>query len=163
MKTIYLVRHAKSSWQIPGQKDHERPLLDVGVERTGKITNYLISIGARIDLIIASHAVRSLQTAQLIAQALGYPINEIKEDRLIYLGTDESLLDIVSGLPDDLESVMLVGHNPIISGFAQILEARLHDDMPTSGVVCIDCETNKWDHVVMAKKKLKFYVYPKML
>ncbi len=163
MKTIYLVRHAKSSWQIPGLKDHERPLLEVGVERTGKITNYLIANGAKIDLIIASHAVRSWETALLIAQALGYPVKEIKEERKIYLGTDESLLDIVSGLPDDLESVMLVGHNPVISGFAQLLKARLDSDMPTSAVVCIGCETTKWNQVIMAKKEVKFYVYPKML
>jgi len=163
MKTIFLVRHAKSSWQIPGQKDHERPLLDTGVERTRKITDFLVSRGVEVDLIISSHAVRAYETARLIATALGFPEREIRQEPQIYLGTEDSLLDIVLSLSDELDSVMLVGHNPVMSGFAQILQARIGNDMPTSALVSISFETNYWNQALIAKKKVNFYVYPKML
>lgn len=163
MKTIYVVRHAKSSWQIIGQKDHERPLHKEGLKRMKKVNDYLVKNKVKPDMIISSHAVRAFETARLIASELAYPENQIMQDREIYLGNEDSLLQIVFSLPDHLESVMLVGHNPVITGFAQMFQARIPSDMPTSAVVSIGVDTKNWNQILIANKKVNFYIYPSML
>lgn len=163
MKTIYLVRHAKSSWQNPGQKDYERPLLESGIERTQKVTGFLLKKGVKPGLIISSHAVRAFETARLLAKALGYPEDDIQQDRQIYLGTEDNLLDIVSSMPEELDSVMMVGHNPVMTGFAQMLQARIAEDLPTSAVVGISFETDDWTRILLSNKRVNFIVFPNML
>ncbi|MBW6496798.1 MAG: histidine phosphatase family protein [Bacteroidales bacterium] len=163
MKTIYLVRHAKSSWADPGQKDHERPLLKVGIDRTQKVADFLIKKKVKPGLIISSHAVRAFQTARLLAKALGFPEEDIRQERQIYLGTEDSLLDLVHALPDELESVMLVGHNPVMTGLAQMLQARITEDLSTSAVVSVSFETDTWQSLLLASKQVNFVVYPRML
>ncbi|MDX9943131.1 MAG: histidine phosphatase family protein [Bacteroidales bacterium] len=163
MKTIYLVRHGKSSWQHPGQKDHERPLLEAGVERTKKIRAFLLGKGVKPGVIISSHAVRAMETAKLMAEGLGVPAEGIRQEREIYLGTEDSLLDLVSALPDEIESVMLVGHNPVMTGFAQMLQARLTEDLPTSAVVSISFHTPEWNRILLSEKQVNFIVFPSML
>jgi phosphohistidine phosphatase len=128
-----------------------------------KVNDYLVKNKVKPDLIISSHAVRAYETARLIAADLGYQETQIMQDREIYLGNEDSLLDIVFALPDHLESVMLVGHNPIITGFAQMFQARIPEDMPTSAVVSISIDTKNWNQILMATKNVNFYIYPKML
>ena len=128
-----------------------------------KVNDYWVKNKVKPGLIISSHAVRAYETARLIAADLAYPQKQIMQDREIYLGSEDSLLNIVFALPDHLESVMLVGHNPIITGFAQMFQARIPEDMPTSAVVSISFETNNWNQILMAIKKVNFYIYPKML
>jgi phosphohistidine phosphatase len=163
MKTIYLVRHAKSSWQNPGQKDHERPLLESGIERTQKVTGFLLKKGVKPGLIISSHAVRAVETARLLAKALNYPEEAIRQERQIYLGTEDNLMDIVSSLPEELDSVMMVGHNPVMTGFVQMLQARIAEDLPTSAVVSISFETDNWTKILLSNKRVNFVVFPSML
>ncbi|MEE4175937.1 MAG: histidine phosphatase family protein [Bacteroides sp.] len=163
MKTIYLVRHGKSSWQHPGQKDHERPLLEAGIERTKKVVAFLLAKGVKPEMIISSDAVRALETARLLAEGLGVSAEKIRQEREIYLGTEDNLLDLVFSLPDETESVMLVGHNPVMTGFAQMLQARLADDLPTSAVVSITFFTDDWTRILLSKKQLNFIVFPRML
>lgn len=163
MKTIYLVRHAKSSWQHPGQKDYERPLLESGIERTQKVTGFLLKKGVKPGLIISSHAVRAFETARLLAKALSYPEEAIQQDRQIYLGTEDNLLNIISTLPEELDSVMMVGHNPVMTGFAQMLQARIAEDLPTSAAVGISFETDDWTRILLSNKRVNFIVFPNML
>lgn len=163
MKTIYLVRHGKSSWQNPGQKDHERPLLWEGIERTKKIVTFLTAKAVRPAVIFSSHAVRALETARVIAEGLGVPPEKIRQEREIYLGTEDNLLDIVASLPEDIDNVMLVGHNPVMTGFAQMLQARLAEDLPTSSVVSITFDTDDWTRILLSGKQVDFIVFPRML
>ena len=78
MKTLYIVRHAKSSWDQAGLADHQRPLLEKGKKRTKRIIDYLLENNIKADLIISSHAVRALETARIIGYALNYPVDEIR-------------------------------------------------------------------------------------
>ena len=122
-------------------------------------------LGKRVNpgLIISSHAVRALETAKLLAEGLGIPVGKIRQEREIYLGTEDSLLDLVYTLPGDIDSVMLVGHNPVMTGFAQMLQARLAEDLPTSAVVSISFDTNDWTRILLADKKVNFVIFPRML
>lgn len=163
MKTIYLVRHAKSSWDFPHLSDHERPLLEKGKKRTRLINDYLIRNKIAVDLMLSSHAVRAHETARIIARAIDYPQDTIRIDRMIYHSNADRLIDQFYDLPEEVDSVMLVGHNPTLTNFAnQYMEPKI-EWLPTSGVVCVEFDTDKWDDISLAKYNHIFTVYPKML
>ncbi|MCD4729486.1 MAG: phosphohistidine phosphatase SixA [Bacteroidales bacterium] len=163
MKTLYIVRHAKSSWDNPGLADHERPILEKGKNRTKWVCDYLIENDSRIDLIISSHAVRARQTATVIGNALNYPEDNIRISTTIYHGDIDSLLDHLSELQDDVNSVMMVGHNPTFTTFANYFLHKEIDWLPTSGIVCIEFDTDKWENFINAQKKAKFVITPRLL
>lgn len=163
MKTVYIVRHAKSSWDFPLLSDHERPLIDVGKKRTRLINAYLIENNITVDLIVSSHAVRAFETAKIIAHAIGYPQESIRVDRMIYHTNSERLTDQFYDLPSKVKSVMLIGHNPTLTNFVNHYLTEKIEWLPTSGVVCISFETDDWTNISMAKHNTEFVIYPKML
>jgi len=163
MKTIYIVRHAKSSWDFSHLSDHERPLLEKGKKRTRLINDYFIQNNITVDLIISSHAVRAVETAKIIARAIGYPGESIRIDRMIYHANADRLLDQFFDIPNEIRSVMLVGHNPTLTNFANQFLSEKIEWLPTSGVVCINFDTAKWEDISMAKYDPIFLIYPKML
>lgn len=163
MKTLYIVRHAKSSWDHPGLADHERPILEKGKNRTALVRDYLIDNNCSVDLMISSHAVRANQTASIIAEGLGYPNENIQISTSIYHGSLDSIIDQLFELPDDVNSVMLFGHNPTFTSLANYFIPGKIDWLPTSAVVCIDFETDKWEDFINARKKVKFVVTPRLL
>jgi phosphohistidine phosphatase len=163
MKTILLVRHAKSSWEAPGQADDKRPLLSKGVKKTKAVADFLIKEGVKIDLMISSQAVRASETARIIASCLDYPVKKILQDRRIYDGPYDRLLDLIYGTANDVNILMIIGHNPLITQLANLFLHPGIDDMPTSAVVCIDFHTEKWEETPSSKSELRFYIFPKML
>jgi len=161
MKTLYLIRHAKSSWNFPDLADDQRPLLEKGKKRAKKVVDYLLDKDIKVDYIISSHAVRALETAKIIAHALHYPLNEIKVEHLIYHANPDKLFDQFYDIPEKCESLMLVGHNPTFTSFANCFLDDKIDWLPTSGVVSISFDTDRWEDVVNVKCKTNFVVYPK--
>ena len=125
MKTLYLLRHAKSSWQKPDLDDFERPLLEKGLKRSKLMIDYLHEHDIKIDLIISSPAVRAFATAEIFARALNYPVNNIRKERKLYFGDTDSFYEQFFDVPKQVNSMMLVGHNPTITTFAnQFLEKK---------------------------------------
>lgn len=163
MKTVYIVRHAKSSWDFPHLNDEERPLLEKGKKRTRLINDFLIKEKINVDLIISSHAVRAHETAKIIARAVGYPPENIRIDRMIYHANANRLADQFFDVPESVESIMLVGHNPTLTNFANMYLDEKIEWLPTSGVVSINFETDKWEEVPNAPHHTNFVVTPKML
>lgn len=163
MKTVYIVRHAKSSWDFPHLSDHERPLLEKGKKRTRLINDYLIQNKIQVDLIVSSHAVRAYETAAIIARSINYPKESIRIDRMIYHANAERLIDQFYDMPNEINSVMLVGHNPTLTNFAnQYLEKKI-EWLPTSGVVCVNFKTDKWEDISLASFEPVFVITPKIL
>jgi len=163
MKTIYIVRHAKSSWDFPHLSDHERPLIEKGKKRTRLINDYLIKNKIQVDLIVSSHAVRAYETAAIIARSIAYPRESIRIDRMIYHTNADRLIDQFYDLSDDVNSVMLVGHNPTLTNFVnQYLDKKI-EWLPTSGVVCVQFKTDKWEDLSLAPFEPVFVISPKML
>ena len=163
MKTLFLVRHAKSSWDAPGYSDELRPLLEKGEKKTRLVADYLIKEGIKTDLMISSQAVRAYETAKIMAACLDYPVKNILKDRRIYDGPYDRMLDLIYGTTNDVNTLMIFGHNPLITQLANLFLHPGIDDMHTSAVVCINFHTGKWEEIPASKSELKFYIFPKML
>ncbi len=164
MKTLIVVRHAKSSWDFPDIEDSQRPLLDKGKKRTKKVLDHLIKLRFhKPDLIISSHAVRAYETARMVARGLEYPENHIVQSKTLYEGDKDLITEQLYGLDDDIMSVMVVGHNPALTYFVnQWLEEPI-EWLPTSGIVVLKIPVNHWSEIDMHKASTFFKVFPKEL
>ena len=165
MKTLYIMRHAKSSWENFHLDDHERDLLPVGIERTKKIARWLKEKKQIPELIICSSAVRARKTAKIIAKGLGFPLDKISVDPNFYHGDPDEILEKLYTLPNRLSRVMIVGHNMTFNDLANDFLDWEHQigNLPTSGIVCVKINTGKWEEIASAKSELDFMIFPKML
>jgi phosphohistidine phosphatase len=163
MKTLYLMRHAKASWEEPGVSDTDRPLIPKGVKKTKQIVEFLLKRETAVDMIISSPAVRAYETAKIVAAGLNYPLNKIKIDRKIYDGYYDRILDIIYGTPNEIDSVMIFGHNPTITNLANLFLHPGIESMPTSCIVCLSFNTDKWEEIPAQEAIREFVVFPKML
>jgi phosphohistidine phosphatase len=163
MKTLYIARHAKSSWDHSGLEDFQRPLLDKGRKGTVAVGEYLLRKNDKPALIMSSHATRAFETAKIFANAFGYPEDKIIISKNIYHGNLDSIVNYFFDLADEVESLMMVGHNPTFTYFANMFLDRKIDNLPTTGVVCIEFMTDKWEDVIHAERRTKFVISPKLL
>jgi len=163
MKTLYIVRHAKSSWEHPHLSDHDRPLLKKGKKRTKLIGQFLVRNRIAIDLMISSSAVRAYETAKIIARSIGYPVEYIQVNSNVYHTNVDSLVNGLYALPDDVQSVMYFGHNPTFTYFANEWLDEKIDWLPTSGLAGISFETDMWKDLATAKYRTDIYITPRML
>lgn len=163
MKTLYITRHAKSSWENESLSDHQRPLIPKGIKRTQLVADYLLEKNGNIDLILSSSAVRALETAKLFAQKLNYPQENIRIEENIYHASLDSLSELLYSVSNKVKSVMLVGHNPTFTYFANYFLDQKLDWLPTSGIVCVEFDTEQWENLHIAKKTINFVITPRML
>jgi phosphohistidine phosphatase len=161
MKTLYLLRHAKSSWNFDELSDQERPLNDRGRSDAPHMGQALLKRDIRLDLVVSSPAVRALSTAVLVARELSYPHNKIVVEPGIYGADVDELVAIIQALPDTAESVMLVGHNPTITETANALSPSSLNEMPTAAVVCLRFDCEQWEEVSRQNAEFYFYDYPR--
>jgi phosphohistidine phosphatase len=163
MKSLFLFRHAKSSWDTPGVPDDQRPLLPAGIRKTGLIVDFLKHRGTKADLIISSQAVRAYETARIVAAGLDYPLKNILKDRRIYDGPADRILELIFETKNESGSLMIFGHNPLITQLANFFMRPPVDDMPTSAVACIKFSTDKWEEIMTSVAAKEFFIFPKML
>jgi phosphohistidine phosphatase len=163
MKTLYLMRHAKSSWSFDELTDQERPLNDRGRADAPHMGQALAKRRLALDLLVSSPAVRALSTAVLVARELDYPRDEIKVEPAIYQADIDTLLGVIRALPDAAGSVLLTGHNPTITDTANYLLPNdgLTNEMPTAAVLCLHFKTDHWAEAGPANAEFYFYDYPK--
>lgn len=161
-RTIYLLRHAKSSWKDAELSDIDRPLNKRGKENAPLMGKRLKKLEAKPDLIISSPAKRALKTAQIIADEIGYQEKNIHIDMELYGANVEEIFSLIEGLGDNLKSVMLVGHNPGLTLSVPFLCGEPLENVPTCGVVRIDFAVKSWSMIEPGKGKFVFFEYPKM-
>lgn len=161
MKTLYIIRHAKSSWDHEGITDFERPLNDRGHRDAPKMGTVLRELGARPGLIRSSAAERAITTARYLAEALGYPPSEIQSDGVMYGAGPIELVDIVTTFPDSVREAFLVGHNPTMHMLAYRLAGFDAGNLPTAGVVCIDLDVETWSVIRDVRGRIRYFEYPK--
>ena len=113
--------------------------------------------------MITSPALRAIETARFIARALQYPLEDIKIDTQLYQGNSSNLADQFYDLSDQYESVMMVGHNPSCTSFANIFLDPKIDSLPTSGIVCIAFETDHWEQIFEVNREMTFCITPKSI
>ena len=163
MKTLYLFRHGKSSWDDSRLADEERPVTPKGIKKTLFVSRYLREKGIRPGLIVSSHAKRAYETAVTVAKELDYPKEQIRVDRKIYDGYYDRILDIIYATPNDVDSLMIFGHNPTITHLANLFLEPGIEELSTSAVVAISFNTDRWEGLPMSQANKEFHVYPKLL
>lgn len=161
MKTLVLIRHAKSSWKHPELTDFDRPLNKRGKRDAPDMGRRLLKRGLVPDLVLTSPAKRALKTATIIANILGYPLSELVQDATIYHGDADTLLHRIGNTHDGCNRVFLFGHNPTISELANDLCAGPVGHMPTGAVVQLDFSVNSWQQATPGRGRLVFFDYPK--
>jgi len=161
MKTLYLVRHAKSSWANAETGDFDRPLNERGLKSAPLMATLLKEKKVIPELIVTSPANRAVTTAEIFCEILGYPKELIQQRIEIYEGGTGNLLNIVQQLPDSSKTVMLFGHNPTMTEFSNLLSGNHIDSMVTCGVARIDMSVESWRDAARKTGKFVWYEFPK--
>ncbi len=160
MKTLFLIRHAKSSRDDPLLPDRDRPLDDRGKQDAPKMGKRLAKRDVKPDLLLSSPALRALTTAHLIAEEVGYKRKDIVVDDRLYASSADDVLAVIRALDKKLNRVMLFGHNPEFTDLAHRLSSEIVD-MPTSAVVEFNFDTKAWSDVGEVQPAKVALDYPK--
>ncbi|WP_374685981.1 histidine phosphatase family protein [Promineifilum sp.] len=142
MKLLLLLRHAKSSWGNDALADHDRPLNERGRRDAPRMGRLLRTLDLVPDQIVASSATRAATTAQLVAEAAGYP-GEIRYTRDLYLADPETYVDVARTTDDAVQRLMLVGHNPDIEELVAELSS-IEERMSTATLACVRLPIAAW-------------------
>jgi len=162
MRRLTLVRHAKSDWSLPGQQDWDRPLNKRGQRDVPEMARRLRARRLRPDLVLSSPAVRALTTATVMARELRLDVSRIAQDERLYLAGAQDLLAVVRELGGDALHVMVFGHNPGITDFANRLSAGDQiDNLPTCGVFTATFDVASWDQLEPGTGDDAEFDYPK--
>lgn len=159
MKLLFLLRHAKSSWDDPSLEDHARPLSNRGLKNIPKMVHRLNAWQWGPQLILTSSALRASETAGLFAQTLySRPKLEAREE--LYTESAFELMDVIRSCTNVADRIMLVGHNPAITNLAQMLGLKA-DSIPTCGVVVFAFEVDCWSAIDSGQASVLYFDYPK--
>lgn len=161
MKRLVLLRHAKSSWDVPDLADRERPLAKRGERDAPAIARRLREHLDPPARIATSPAARALRTAQLFADAFDMPPSSIEVAPELYLAEPVEYLRVAARTSDAHASLMLVGHNPGLTELVNlVLPPFALDHLPTAGLVVLDFAADVWTRIERAQPRLVYYDYP---
>ena len=161
VKTLVLVRHAKSSWKDAALADRDRPLNQRGKRDAPEMGNKLADLVGAPDLIVSSPAARAIATARIVADAVGYPVDGIREDERIYEASAAEILEVIRELDDERDRVFLFGHNPGLTDLVNALSEPAIDNLPTSGVVELGLAADRWAEISRATVRRAAFITPK--
>jgi phosphohistidine phosphatase len=159
MKTLFILRHAKSSWEDPDSPDFDRPLNERGLKTAPFVGGLMREKQLRVDLILSSPARRARETAMLVREN-GELAAEIRYHEKIYEASPTTLLHILAEAADEFSSVLLVGHNPGLEGLIKILTGGIQP-MPTAALAEIELNIEQWSEISPDRGKLIFIIRPK--
>lgn len=163
MRTIYIVRHAKSSWGDISLPDFERPLNERGKRDAPEMAARLKKRKVSIDAFISSPAKRAKKTAKLFCEEFGVDEKKIILVDSLYHAAQETFYNVIATLEDKHKSIALFSHNPGITDFVNTLCTGVNiDNMPTCAVFAVEMKLDKWKQFKSAEKKFLFFDYPKI-
>ena len=161
MKTLFIVRHAKSDQSFFGN-DFERPLNERGRSDAPVMAKRLLEKKYKIDGLVSSPAIRAKQTAEFFAEGLNLSPSAIIFVSALYHAPSEVFYETIAGLPDDLNTIAVFSHNPGITHFVNSLNSGAKiDNMPTCGIFAVAAEIREWTGFSKVKKRFLFFDYPK--
>jgi phosphohistidine phosphatase len=166
--SLYLIRHAKSSWSDPTLPDQERPLARRGRRDAKRIAKHLLRLGIMPELVLCSPAQRTRETLELVRPALGTTAT-VRLEAELYAASAETLLERLRAVPEEVASVMLIGHNPGLQDLALVLASagteleRLEAKFPTAALATLTLPRATWRRLSQADAVLAAYVVPKQL
>lgn len=161
MKTLILVRHAKSSWNDPGLNDYDRPLNERGLHDAPRMAKRFKEKEITPDKLVTSSARRAKDTCTIIAGIIGYPATSIISTRVLYHADEDQILAFVKQLDEPDDVIMLFGHNPGFTDFVNRLMNIHIDNIPTCGMVACSLPADAWNNVNWGSGKLLFFEFPK--
>ncbi|MCB0803291.1 MAG: histidine phosphatase family protein [Flavobacteriales bacterium] len=163
MKTLYLIRHAKSSWDEIGLSDFERPLNSRGKKDVLVMGQRLKEAGILPQIIISSSANRAFTTAQSLAAQIDFNLDSIEIEPRIYEASAKTLSSIINHIDDSKNIAFLIGHNPGFTYLAEDLTGEHFGNIPTCGIVGIEFPIESWQYVSNNSGTCISYDYPKKI
>lgn len=163
MKKLTLVRHAKSSWKDSSLSDHDRPLNKRGKQDSIRMSKWYAQLNEKPDLLISSTALRARKTMIRFQDA--FDINEANVilTRDLYHAYEDEILNVLYGLDDEINSVMLFGHNPGFTYFVNNYSSLSIDNVVTCGITTIEFDVEKWNKIALAPYNFVGYNFPKQI
>jgi len=159
MKRLLIMRHAKSSWKDSEIPDHKRPLKKRGLKEAAYIGKVLKNKELIPDKIISSNAVRSADTATIVADKCGYK-KEIEYTDKLYMAESGAILELIHTQPDSIKTLMVIGHNPGMEALVQVLSRKV-ESLSTASVVYLQADIKSWKDLKQdSKLKLKKFWQP---
>jgi phosphohistidine phosphatase len=163
MKSLLLVRHAKSSWDSPTLKDFDRPLNERGMKDAPMMAHRMIERKVHVDAFVSSPAKRAFTTASFFAKAFQQKDKDIIGVEKLYHAMPETFAEVIAELSNKWNTVALFSHNPGITHFANMLGVARIDNMPTCGVLGVHFMCDHWEEAMQAEKRFWLFDYPKNL
>jgi len=167
VKRLFLLRHAKSAWDDPALRDRDRPLAPRGRKAAKRVARWAKKHAVSPQLVVCSSAVRAQQTLQRVLPSLGEP--EVWVEVTLYAAAAETLLARIRALPDEVDEVMLVGHNPGLMEVLLLLAApgelreRASVNVPTGALAKLEADVGRWADVAPGEARLTEFVVPREL
>lgn len=159
MKTLSLLRHAEASWDDLSLSDFDRTLNQRGEQEAKDMAELLQAKGIHPQQVVSSPAIRAISTAEIIAYTFGVEAGTIQQVSSIYEASVNDLMQIVQGLDDQKEHILLIGHNPGLSMFANSLTGKRYS-FPTCGFLSLELDINAWPEVTQGVGNERAYYYP---
>lgn len=163
MKSVCIIRHAKSSWEEPDLPDVVRPLNKRGKKASQQLGKYLAQLHEKPDLIISSPATRAYHTAVNVAQILGYRLKNISINPVIYFEGEQGIINMLRGLDDKYDTVFIFGHEPTLSDVIHSLCDESVPKFPTAAVFKINLDLTSWKDIYEARGKKALFTVPKQI
>lgn len=161
MKILTIVRHAKSSWKDTSLSDRKRPLNTRGERDAPVMGRRIHEHGIRPSLIVTSPAKRAWTTAKIIAREIHYPLEFLQREDGLYLASLNEILDTIAAQDNGFNNLMIVGHNPGLTDFANFLVPGLTNNLPTAGVVSVEIDQDDWSLYTQPQARLLVHDWPK--
>lgn len=161
MKSLTIVRHAKSSWKDRGLTDRERPLNKRGERDAPEMGRRIKEYGIRPSLIISSPATRAWTTARIVALEIGYPREFLHKEDSLYLASVDEILDVIVAQDAGFNNLMLVGHNPGLTDLVNYFVPGLTGNLPTAGIVSVEIDSDDWSLYDRPEATLLVHDWPK--
>lgn len=163
MKKLIVVRHAKSSWDFPGMDDHDRPLNNRGKKSAPEMGRRLAKRNIKPEIIITSSAKRAAATARRIAEEIAFPVGDIRKEPVFYHGSIGNIVAVLQSVNDDINNVMIFGHNPGLTDLVNFLTGSDIYNIPTCGIAEIEFDILSWSMVGKNGGELVYFDYPKKI
>lgn len=161
MKTLFLLRHGKSSWDSSELSDHDRPLNERGQKSAKKMAKKFLSVAEVPMLVVSSSAVRALSTAKIFCSGIGYAHEDIVINPRAYTFDVATVLDEIKKIDDQYSSLMFVGHNPAYTEIANRYSPSNITNVPTAGLLAFSCAAEHWQSIDDGQTSLRWFDYPK--
>ncbi len=163
MRTLYVIRHAKSSWTYPHLEDYDRPLGVRGRRDVVKMAKYVKRNLKAPELILTSPASRAFNTALFIADGWSVPEEKVVTEARFYHADDDEIIQVIAN-QKDYDILAVAGHNPGLTQLVNALTSGSYiDNLPTCGIVGIQFPIESWDEIEHTQGEQKFFITPKSI